>query len=250
MANGRFSFGTEVIAPASLAFIGNIDDSISEIVRSAKHDLFKPLPVEFDLAVIHRFHLYLPGWEIPSNADNLLTSQYGFITDYMAEAFHHLFKHRIYFSAVKKRARLSPGFQGRGEAIEVHCPESAGVEATLNPRKRQSPQAPPETSMAPAESAPSPAPAPRTAIIADTGTTAAVPAIAPAELKPKEFTIRYGDTGFSYRSIFGDYLRGAKKLVIEDPHVRRESQIQDLLQLCELAVEIGTIASVKISRYS
>jgi ATP-dependent Lon protease len=64
MANGRFSLGTEVIATASLAFIGNIDNSIAEVVRSAKHDLFKPLPVEFDLAVIHRFHLYLPGWEI------------------------------------------------------------------------------------------------------------------------------------------------------------------------------------------
>ena len=116
MANGRFSLGTEVIAPASLAFVGNIDDSISEIVQSSKYDLFKPLPSEFDLAVIHRFHLYLPGWEIPSNADNLLTSEYGFITDYMAEAFHHLFKHRNYFSAVKKRANLGPGFQGRDEA--------------------------------------------------------------------------------------------------------------------------------------
>ena len=307
MANGRFSLGTEVIAPASLAFIGNIDDSISEIVRSAKHDLFKPLPVEFDLAVIHRFHLYLPGWEIPSNADNLLTSQYGFITDYMAEAFHHLFKHRTYFSLVKKRARLSAGFQGRdeaavyktvagfikllhpdgecsddefehylayaiegrrrvkeqlnkrkaddefaeihlgytntlGEAIEVHCPESAGVEATLSPRKQQAPQALQKAPSAPAASPPVRQPV----AIADTGTTAAVPVTAPAELKPKEFTIRYGDTGFSYRSIFGDYLKGAKKLVIEDPHVRRESQIQDLLQLCELAVEIGTIAEIQL----
>jgi len=61
MANGRFSRGTEVIASASLAFVGNIDDSIEQIVRHPKLDLFKPLPEAFDLAVIHRFHHYLPG---------------------------------------------------------------------------------------------------------------------------------------------------------------------------------------------
>lgn len=315
MANGRFSLGTEVIVPASLAFIGNIDDSISEIVRSAKHDLFKPLPPEFDLAVIHRFHLYLAGWEIPSNADNLLTVEYGFITDYMAEAFHHLFKHRNYFSAVKKRARLSLGFQGRdeaavyktvagfikllhpdgecgdnefehyltyaiegrrrvkeqlnkrkaddefaeihlgyintrGERIEVHCPESMGIEATLNPRRHQTT---PELAALP------PVAANATAAVAEPpvlhrevdGPTAHVPedaspAALPTELKNKQFTIRYGDTGFSYRSIFGDYLIGAKKLVVEDPYIRREHQISNLLQLCELAVEAGTIKTIEL----
>ncbi|MGD1089705.1 MAG: BREX system Lon protease-like protein BrxL, partial [Verrucomicrobiota bacterium] len=34
MANGRFSLGTEVIAPASLGFVGNIDDAISDLVAS------------------------------------------------------------------------------------------------------------------------------------------------------------------------------------------------------------------------
>ncbi|MEI7909989.1 MAG: BREX system Lon protease-like protein BrxL [Verrucomicrobiota bacterium] len=356
MANGRFSLGTEVIAPASLAFIGNIDDSIAEIVRSAKHDLFKPLPPEFDLAVIHRFHLYLAGWEIPSNADNLLTVQYGFITDYMAEAFHHLFKHRNYFSAVKKRARLGPGYQGRdeaavyktvagfikllhpdgecsddefehyltyaiegrrrvkeqlnkrkaddefaeihlsyvntkGETVEVHCPESIGIEATLSPRRHQNaPETPAITAAATiaahivAVAAP-PVPKPTAATSADsTGATAAAAAIAPtataaqpvlqpaltaaagsimdaatepttaavvppaspSALKDKQLTIRYGDTGCSYRSLFGDYLVGAKKLVIEDPYIRRDNQIRNLLQLCELAVEAGTIKDISL----
>lgn len=307
MANGRFSLGTEVIAPASLAFIGNIDDSISEIVRSAKHDLFKPLPEEFDLAVIHRFHLYLPGWEIPSNADNLLTSQYGFITDYMAEAFHHLFKHRNYFSAVKKRARLGPGFQGRdeaavyktvagfikllhpdgecsdeefecylsyaiegrrrvkeqlnkrkkdeefaeihlsftntqGERVEVHCPESVGVDATLNPRSAEIPA---ETRVAE-----TPAAQPASQMVVEATPASAneieVQPVAPIELKDRHFTIRYGDTGYSYRSIFGEYLAGAKKLVVEDPYIRRDHQIRNFLQLCELAVEVGTIKTIEL----
>lgn len=307
MANGRFSLGTEIIAPASLAFIGNIDDSIEDIVRSQKHDLFKPLPTEFDLAIIHRFHQYLPGWEIPSNADNLLTKEYGFITDYMAEAFHHLFKNRNYFSAVKKRSRLGPGFQGRdeaavyktvaglikllhpdgecddaefeeylayaiegrrrvkeqlnkrkmddefaeirlgyvnsqGESIEVHCPESRGILATLDPRGTRA--------EAETEAATTPSPAPVTAAVQEQAPAAVAVVPSPVEnnghLVEKHLTIRYGDTGYSYRSIFGDYLRDSKRLIVEDPYIRRDYQIRNFLQLCELAVETGTIKTIEL----
>ena len=69
MANGRFSRGpAEIIASASLAFIGNIDVSIESLVCSPEHDLFKPLPEAFDLAVLHRFHTYLPGLGNPAEA--------------------------------------------------------------------------------------------------------------------------------------------------------------------------------------
>lgn len=68
MANGRFSRGVEVIADASLAFVGNIDLSIDQIVKSPVNDLFQPLPPEFDLAVMDRFACYLPGWEMPKNS--------------------------------------------------------------------------------------------------------------------------------------------------------------------------------------
>ena len=40
MANGRFSRGAEIIANASMAFVGNIDQSVDQIVRSSEHDLF------------------------------------------------------------------------------------------------------------------------------------------------------------------------------------------------------------------
>jgi ATP-dependent Lon protease len=115
MANGRFSLGTEVTAPASLAFLGNIYDSIKAVVAHPKEDLFKPLPPEFDIAVIHRFHTYIPGWELPPNSSSLLTNEYGFITDYLAEALHFLNKHRNFYAAVKQRAELGDGFQGRDE---------------------------------------------------------------------------------------------------------------------------------------
>ena len=42
MANGRFSRGVEVIADASMAFVGNIDQSVEQIVNSTEYDLFLP----------------------------------------------------------------------------------------------------------------------------------------------------------------------------------------------------------------
>ena len=75
MANGRFSRGVEVIADASLAFVGNIDLSVEQIVHSTEHDLFEPLPGEFDLAIMDRFALYLPGWEMPKKRKRLPDKQ-------------------------------------------------------------------------------------------------------------------------------------------------------------------------------
>ena len=131
MANGRFSRGVEVIADASLAFLGNIDDSIEQLVRSPNHDLFKPLPDSFDLAVIHRLHNYLPGWEIPASHTELLTDRFGFITDYLTEAFHHMAKHQSRFAAAKKRAKLGADVRGRDETAV--CKTVAGFLKLLHP---------------------------------------------------------------------------------------------------------------------
>jgi ATP-dependent Lon protease len=115
MANGRFSRGVEVIADASMAFVGNIDQSISQIVNSTEYDLFLPLPQQFDLAVMDRFACYLPGWEMPKNSSSALTDRYGLITDYLAEAFHHQLKHSNRYEEVSKRVRLGRAVEGRDE---------------------------------------------------------------------------------------------------------------------------------------
>ncbi|MDQ4044272.1 MAG: BREX system Lon protease-like protein BrxL [Chloroflexota bacterium] len=115
MANGRFSRGVEVIADASLAFIGNIDHSIEQVVNSRSHDLFMPLPKEFDLAVMDRFAFYLPGWEMLKNSSEYLTTNYGFITDYITEAFHHQFAHTNRYEEVTRRIRLGSAVEGRDE---------------------------------------------------------------------------------------------------------------------------------------
>ncbi|SLM27557.1 ATP-dependent Lon protease [Desulfamplus magnetovallimortis] len=115
MANGRFSRGVEVIADASLAFVGNIDQSVKQIVNSSEYDLFQPLPPQFDLAVMDRFASYIPGWEMPKTSSAYLTGNYGFITDYLAEAFHYQLKHSNRFEEVSCRIKLGNSVEGRDE---------------------------------------------------------------------------------------------------------------------------------------
>lgn len=113
MANGRFSRGlTQVLADASMVFVGNLNQSVETLVQNAGMDLFQPLPKEFDLAVIDRLHFYLPGWEIPKSSKDLLTTRYGFVTDYLAEAFRTLRKENRY-DAVDHHFRFGSHVEGR-----------------------------------------------------------------------------------------------------------------------------------------
>lgn len=113
MANGRFSRGiTQVHADASLVFIGNLNKPVEALVQNAAQDLFDPLPREFDMAVIDRFHFYLPGWELPKNSKAILTDHYGFVTDYLAEAFRAL-RRQNRFDALEGTFRLGSHVEGR-----------------------------------------------------------------------------------------------------------------------------------------
>ena len=90
MESGSFVRGKEVItANASMAFVGNLDKPVDFLVKT--HHLFEPLPDAMqDPALIDRLHCYLPGWEMPKLNPAMLTSHYGFIVDYLAEAFRWL----------------------------------------------------------------------------------------------------------------------------------------------------------------
>jgi ATP-dependent Lon protease len=92
MESGSFSRGREEItALASLVFIGNINLDVEMALRTSH--LFTPFPAEMqDLAFLDRFHAYLPGWEFPKMANNLLTCHYGLVVDYLAELFRELRK--------------------------------------------------------------------------------------------------------------------------------------------------------------
>lgn len=113
MANGRFSRGvTQVLADASLVFIGNLNQPVESLVQNSATDLFQPLPKEFDLALLDRMHFYLPGWEVPKNSKDMLTVHYGFVTDYLAEAFRVLRKQNR-FDETERMFRFGPHVEGR-----------------------------------------------------------------------------------------------------------------------------------------
>ncbi|MFW5776603.1 MAG: BREX system Lon protease-like protein BrxL [Spirochaetota bacterium] len=322
MANGRFSRGKDNIANASFAFVGNIDLSIAQVVNSAQHDLFAPLPKEFDLALMDRFHTYVPGWEMPKNTSQLLTNQYGFITDYLAAAFRELALHHNRIDWINKNVRLGTAIEGRDEravkktvsallkilhpvgeptgdeldeyvayAIEgrrrikeqlnkrktddeyanialsfvqsngaeqvVWCPESKNAQATQQPMRRNidgAAAASPATDQEPVgdahaggqrESADVQSPVAETSDSGSTGdhpgnevSVGKAPESGDTPDTPGEqhYRIHYGDMGMSYDSIFGDYLRGAKSVLIEDPYIRMNHQIQNLVRFCETVV--------------
>jgi ATP-dependent Lon protease len=305
MANGRFSRGKEVIADASTAFVGNLDLSVNQVVNSTEYDLFQPLPKEFDLAVMDRFYAYLPGWEMPKNSSDYLTNNYGFITDYLAEAFHHQLKSVNVYEMVNKRIKLGRAIEGRdekgikktvcafikmlhphgecsdaefdqyveyavecrrrvkeqmnkrkpddefaniglsyfnhkGEEVVVHCPESVGALATLEPSK-------------PASSVSNEEPT-----VTDTGSAASEQAEQQAddsveakqepveELKEQHYTINYDSTGYSYESIVTPYLKGAKAVVIEDPYIRAKHQLNNFVRFCEAVIKQPSVDSVTL----
>ena len=307
MANGRFSRGVTVIANASLGFVGNIDHSIEQLVNSAQFDLFEPLPEVFDLAVMDRFHTYLPGWEIPKSNSELLTSNYGFITDYLAEVFHYLNKKVNRYEYVNRTCRFGKAMEGRdevavkkticalvkllhpaddptpeemaeymayavegrrrvkeqmnkrkaddefarinlsyfdpaGQEVIVYCPESKDAPATQTPTRRSLAETMGGSS-GPAQLAPSTVPA-----LAPLDLPAPSPApAAGAELKEKRFLISYGDTGYTYETLFGDYLKGAREITVEDPYIRMPHQIGNFLRFCELVVKVGSAQVINLT---
>lgn len=307
MANGNFTRSTSTVtANAGLAFVGNIDDSIEAVVNSQQNTLFKPLHPVFDLAILDRFHTFLPGWEIPKNKDENLTRSYGLIIEYLAEAFHHLARKTNRFAQVKAACKLGPGYDQRdqtavlktvcafvkmlhpgdeptqdeineylvyaiegrrrvkeqlnkkkpddefaninlgyygtdGQLIIVYCPESKNADATQNPIRTSSvhdnqdenTSVPIPADKIKAELPTIPAVDEETVSIMGS-TTEVVPAA-----KERHYRIHFGATGYSYESIFGDYLPGAEEIIIEDPYIRQQHQIINFLRFCETVVRVG-----------
>lgn len=112
MANGSFSRGKESVnADASMVFLGNINGTVENLVKTSH--LLTPFPPEMiDAAYFDRFHLYLPGWEIPKMRPEFFTNAYGFITDYFAECIRELRKHN-YSDAYNEFFRLGKDLNQR-----------------------------------------------------------------------------------------------------------------------------------------
>ena len=91
MQDAKFSRGKkELLAFASLVFVGNIDVQ-GNLPHEKYYHLFEPLPDYLQvIAFLDRIHAYLPGWEIPKLTPRSYSADYGFITDYFCEILHEL----------------------------------------------------------------------------------------------------------------------------------------------------------------
>jgi ATP-dependent Lon protease len=57
-------------------------------------------------------------------------------------------------------------------------------------------------------------------------------------LKEKEVILQDNQNGVSYKSLFGDYLRGATDIVLTDPYIRMIHQFKNLMEFCLMLSEI------------
>ena len=253
---------------------------------------------------------------MPKNSSEFLTSNYGFITDYLAEAFHYQFKHTNRNEEVSKRISLGKSIEGRdekgikktvcaflkmlhpngpptdeefeeyvayatecrrrvkeqmnkrkpddefalinlsyfkasGEKVVVFCPEPKDAPVTQEPERRrlnqpdgQSIEAVEVQPVAHAAPATQETPAVSTPVLPTLASTSVWPLA--IELKEQHFTILYGDMGHSYESILCRYLQSAKSVVIKDPYIRLQHQIQNFVRFCETLLKAGTVKKISL----
>ena len=51
------------------------------------------------------------------------------------------------------------------------------------------------------------------------------------DLKPHEVSIKDNQTGISYKKLFGNYLKGAINITLQDPYIRMYYQFNNLVEL-------------------
>ncbi len=113
MASGSFARGkSQINANASIVFVGNVNQSISSLLKT--FHLFAPFPdaMNNDSAFFDRIHYYLPGWEIPKFRPEHFTDRYGFIVDYLAEYLREMRK-RSYSDNIFKYFQLGNNLNQR-----------------------------------------------------------------------------------------------------------------------------------------
>lgn len=271
MANKSFSRGIQVYgASASMVFIGNTEHSVPYMLKHS--DLFDALPKDYyDTAFLDRIHAYLPGWEVQKLRNDMFTSDFGFIVDYLAEILKELRKedrtnvYSKYFElsysiTTRDKTAISKTFAGLAKIIypsvemdEEHTRELLDFAIECRKRVKQQLQKMDETFEEVDFSYRSKA----------TGKVYAVETLEVIEHTPgfvvetnivvesKPLTIqekipnlvagqkiiRDNQSGVSYKNLFGDYLRGASDVILIDPYIRLPYQLRNFMEFTKLLSE-------------
>ncbi len=274
MANKSFSRGTQVYgASASMVFIGNTDHSVPYMLKHS--NLFDALPKEYyDSAFLDRIHAYLPGWEVQKLRNEMFTSDYGFIVDYLAEILKYLRKEdrmnefSKYFElsdsiTTRDKTSIEKTFAGMAKVIYPHGKLNEEetkelLDFAIENRKRvklqlqkmddtfeevdfsyvnlSSGKRTNVETLEVIEYGPK-----KTKLIDESGVeTSAVgndESKQGIELEPCQKIIRDNQSGISYDNLFGAYLLGATEIKVVDPYIRLPYQLRNFMELAKLISE-------------
>lgn len=277
MANKSFSRGTQVYgASASMVFVGNTDHSVPYMMKHS--DLFDALPKDYyDTAFLDRMHAYLPGWEVLKLRNDMFTSDYGFIVDYLAEILKDLRKedrthdYDQYFElsdsiTTRDKTSIEKTFAGLIKVIYPHGgfgEEEAKeiLDFAIENRKRVKQQLQKmdetfeEVDFSYTIKSTGQNVSIETLETLEHGVTAK-PALTvseeprsekaestpdqdsePIELDGGQKIIRDNQSGISYDMLFGDYLVSATEIKVTDPYVRLPYQIKNFMEFAKLVSE-------------
>lgn len=100
--------GRSFVADSSLVFTGNIDlDGEGRLPSRQYTHLFEALPEALcDLAIGDRIHGFIPGWEIPKIADNVLADGVGLLSDYFGEVLGELRRDQTFLDFLQRNRKL------------------------------------------------------------------------------------------------------------------------------------------------
>ncbi len=270
MANKNFSRGTQVYgAAASMVFVGNTDHPVPYMLKHT--NLFDALPREYyDTAFLDRIHAYIPGWEVQKLRNEMFTSNYGFIVDYLAEVLRemrkedHTQEYRRFFDlsdtiTTRDKDGIAKTFSGLvkvifpdGKYSEQEAKELLDFAIESRKRVKQQLIKMDETFEEVDFSYK----------ILSSGKTEEVETLEVLEfsgrsvrkaqpesegkgneqstafqLFPAQKKIRDNQTGISYDLLFGAYLVGATEITITDPYIRLPFQMRNFMEFLRLVVE-------------
>ncbi len=276
MANRSFSRGTQVYgASASMVFVGNTDHSVPYMLKHS--NLFDALPKDYyDTAFLDRMHAYLPGWEVQKLRNDMFTSDYGFIVDYLAEILKELRKedktndYSTFYAlsdtiTTRDKTAITKTFAGLAKVIypdgvmkEAEVKELLDFAIECRKRVQQQLQKMDETfenvdfsyvnkitqkvttieTLEILEYNPPVLIAGNLAEdISPEQAVVKEKEIAKIELKNHQQIIRDNQTGISYENLFGVYLEDSTNIKVIDPYIRLPYQLRNFMEFARLVSE-------------
>lgn len=269
MANQSFNRGKETYqATASMAFVGNTKHNVPYMLKNSH--LFESIPEGYIKgAFLDRMHMYIPGWEVRILKTSVFSKEYGFIVDYLAELLRELRK--FDFSSVLDGKIILDGSLTTRDKTAIRKSVSGMVKLLypnqvisdeelleildfcIEGRKRVKDQLyiidetfksePVEFKYTIRATGKEVFPETlenlnyKAAIqvkedteIDESGKIEISKPI--LDLKPHQTILKDNQTGMSYKKLFGDYLKGAHNITIQDPYIRMPYQFKNLLEFC------------------